>query len=67
MKEIKQTIKYKTTPGQYITNACIETTRLAIKNQCDVELGFNDVKLIATKDKPSHHLEYEFMIIPHIK
>jgi len=53
-------MKYETHPGQNIKNACIEATLLAIKNQCDVEFEFNGVKLVATKDKPSHWIESEF-------
>jgi hypothetical protein len=43
-------MKYETLLGQHINDACKEATLLAIKNQCDVELEFNGVKLIA---KPS--------------
>lgn len=53
-------MKYKTFIGESIKHACSNATLMAIKNQCDVEFEFNGVKLIATKDTPSHWLESEF-------
>lgn len=55
-----KTVTWDVPKGMHIQHACEYAIRKAKRNKCNVELTFNDTKLVATPKKTAYILHLEW-------